>query len=87
VIGFTRSLARELALFGVNVNAICPGPINTRALGTLLPEVVEAATAQIPMGRLGEPEEIGRTVAFLSSDHSDFITGQSIVVDGGRWMV
>lgn len=87
VIGFTRSLARELAPFGVNVNAICPGPIKTRALDRLLPEILEQATQSIPMKRLGQPRDIGKTVAFLASSDSDYMTGQTLVVNGGRWMV
>lgn len=87
VIGFTRSLAQELAPFGVNVNAVCPGPTRTRALEQLGPEFVAAISAKIPMGRVAEPEDIAATVAFLASDDARHITGQSLVVDGGHWMV
>lgn len=87
VIGFTRTLARELAPFGVNVNAICPGPIRTRALDLLPQDRMGAAIRNIPMQRVGEPVEIGRVAVFLGCGDSDYITGQSIVVDGGRWMV
>ena len=87
VIGFTRSLARELAPFAVNVNAVCPGVTRTRALERLRPEILKAAEDRIPMKRAGEPEEIAHAVAFLASSHSDYITGQSLLVDGGRWMV
>lgn len=87
VIGFTRSLARELAPHGVNVNAVCPGLTKTRALGMLRPELLKAAEDRIPMQRSAEPWEIGKAVAFLASDDSNYITGQSLLVDGGRWMV
>jgi NAD(P)-dependent dehydrogenase (short-subunit alcohol dehydrogenase family) len=86
VIGFTRALARELAEIPVNVNAICPGPVGTEAMLRLgEPFLREAAT--IPMRRLGRPEEIGHAAAFLAGPESDFITGQTLVVNGGRWMV
>ena len=87
VIGFTRSLARELAPFGVNVNAICPGVIRTRVVERITPEVVANIERSIPMGRFGEPREIGRAVVFLASSDSDYMTGQSMVMDGGRWMI
>lgn len=87
VIGFTRSLARELAPFAVNVNAVCPGVTKTRALQRLRPEILKAAEDRIPMKRMAQPEEIAHAVAFLASSHSDYITGQSLLVDGGRWMV
>jgi NAD(P)-dependent dehydrogenase (short-subunit alcohol dehydrogenase family) len=86
VLGFTRTLARELAPFAVNVNAICPGPMKTRAIELLPKEVMERAAAQIPMLRFGEPEEVARVVTFLACQDSDYITGQAILVDGGRWM-
>lgn len=87
VIGFTRALARELAPYSVNVNAVCPGVTKTRALERLRPEILRAAEEKIPMGRSARPEEIGKAIAFLASSDSDYITGQSLLVDGGRWMV
>lgn len=87
VIGFTRSLAQELAPFGVNVNAVCPGVTRTAALDRLGPEITAAISAKIPMGVVNEPEDIAAAVAFLASDDARRITGQSIVVDGGHWMV
>jgi NAD(P)-dependent dehydrogenase (short-subunit alcohol dehydrogenase family) len=87
VIGFTRSLARELAPFAVNVNAICPGPMHTRAVDLLPREMMERVASTIPMQRYGRPEEVARAVVFLASGDSDYITGQSLLVDGGRWMV
>lgn len=87
VIGFTRSLAQELAPFGVNVNAVCPGATRTGALEQLGPEFVGAISAKIPMGRVAEPEDIAAAVAFLASDDARFVTGQSLVVDGGHCMI
>jgi acetoacetyl-CoA reductase/3-oxoacyl-[acyl-carrier protein] reductase len=87
VIGFTRSLARELAPYGVTVNAVCPGVVQTRVLDRLSEKAIGELKRSIPMQRFAQPAEIGRTVAFLASSDSDFITGQSIIVDGGQWMV
>ena len=87
VIGFTRSLARELAPFAVNVNAVCPGPMHTRAVDLLPRDMMDRVAASIPMQRYGRPQEVARTVLFLACADSDYITGQSILVDGGRWMV
>jgi acetoacetyl-CoA reductase/3-oxoacyl-[acyl-carrier protein] reductase len=84
VMGFTRSLARELAPFGVNVNAICPGGINTRGPKRLPKETFDRALASIPMGYMCEPEEIANGVAFLASSEARFITGQALVINGGR---
>ncbi len=87
VIGFTRSLAQELAPFGVNVNAVCPGVTRTNALKQLGPDFTARISAKIPMGHVAEPEDIAAAVAFLSSDDARHMTGQSLVVDGGHWMV
>jgi acetoacetyl-CoA reductase/3-oxoacyl-[acyl-carrier protein] reductase len=87
IIGFTRAVARELAPHGVTVNAICPGPIRTRALERSAGEEAKKAVASIPVGFLGEAEDIAAMAALLASDEGRYITGQSIVVNGGRWWV
>ena len=84
VMGFTRSLARELAPFGVNVNSVCPGGTNTRGPRRLPKETFDRALAAIPMGRMCEPEDIANGVAFLASEDSRFVTGQALVINGGR---
>ncbi|WP_210483707.1 SDR family NAD(P)-dependent oxidoreductase [Microvirga antarctica] len=84
VMGFTRSLAQELAEFGVNVNSICPGGTNTRGPRRLPKETFDRALAAIPMGHMCEPEDIANGVAFLASDEARFITGQTLVINGGR---
>jgi len=87
VVGFTRSLARELAPFHVNVNAVCPGAIRTRAHDRLPKEVIDKVRNSVPMGYVAEPEDVAGVVAFLASDDARYITGQSILIDGGRWMI
>lgn len=87
VIGFTRSLARELAPFNVNVNALCPGVTKTRVIGRISEDFLEKIRASIPLGYFAEPEDIAAAAAFLASDDARYMTGQSLVVDGGRWMV
>jgi len=87
VIGFTRVLARELAPHGVTVNAVCPGAIRTRAHDKLKPEVLARIIANTPVGFVGAPEDIAAAVSFLAGDEARFITGQTLLIDGGRWMV
>jgi len=87
VVGFTRSLARELAPHGVTVNAVCPGAIRTRAHERLKPEVLARIVANTPAGFVGSPEDVAAAVGFLASDDARFITGQTLLIDGGRWMV
>jgi len=86
VTGFTRSLARELAPFGINVNAIAPGYIKTRANALLPRQMVEKALQETPLGFLGEPEDIANAAYFFASDQSRYVTGQTLIVNGGRWM-
>ena len=87
VVGFTRSLARELAPYRINVNAVCPGAIRTRAHDRLPVEVIDRVRTSVPMGYVAEPEDVAGVVAFLASDDARYITGQSILIDGGRWMI
>lgn len=84
VIGFTRALAIELAPFGINVNAVSPGPIATKSLLGLPAEVIANSRDAVPMGFLGEPSDVANAVAFLARDESRYITGQNIAVNGGR---
>lgn len=86
VIGFTRSLSRELAEYGVTVNAIAPGYIRTRATDLLPAAFVEKAISETPVGFLGKPEDIAHAVSFFASEGASYITGQSLIVNGGRWM-
>src|SRR4029077_10387518 len=83
-IGFTKALAQENARRGVTVNAICPGYIGTEMVRAVPQDVLEKSTLpQIPIGRLGEPEEIARCVVFLASDEAGLITGSTLSADGG----
>ena len=87
-IGFTKALAQENAFKGITVNAICPGYIGTEMVRAIDPAVLEKnIIPQIPVGRLGEPEEIARCVAFLASDDAGFITGSTISANGGQSMI
>ncbi len=90
LIGFSKTLARELARYQINVNVVCPGPTNTQLLkdvGGDSPKLVEALRRAVPFGRIGEPEEIAAAVAFLASDDAAFITGQTLSVSGGLTMM
>ncbi len=87
VIGFTRALARELAPFRVNVNAVAPGAIRTRAHDRLPKEVIDKVRNSVPLGFVAEPEDVAGVVAFLASDDARYITGQTLLIDGGRWMI
>ncbi len=85
-IGFTRALAQEGARAGITVNVICPGYIATEMVRAIEPAVLEKSILpQIPVGRLGEPSEIARCVAFLASDDAGFITGSTISANGGQF--
>ena len=84
IIGLTRSLARELAPHRINVNAVAPGYIATRANLAVPKEMVEKAIAETPLGFMGEPEDIANVVVFLATDQSRYMTGQTLVANGGR---
>jgi acetoacetyl-CoA reductase len=86
-IGFTKALAQEGARIGVTVNVICPGYIGTEMVRAIDEKILsERIVPQIPVGRLGEPEEIARCVVFLASEEAGFITGSTISANGGQYM-
>jgi 3-oxoacyl-[acyl-carrier protein] reductase len=86
LIGFTKSLARELGSRGVRANVVAPGYVSTRLTDVLPDELKEAMLANTPLGRLGDPEDIAGAVRFLASDAAAFITGEVLLVDGGLGM-
>ncbi len=86
IYGFTRSIAQEGARKGVTVNAVSPGYIDTPMVRQVPENVLESIIGQIPVGRLGKPQEIGRAVAFLTCEDSGFITGTNLSVNGGQYM-
>lgn len=86
LIGLTKSVARELASRGICVNAVAPGFIDTEMTGSMSEKTKEAALGTVPMGRMGQPEEIAELVGFLAGKGADYITGQVICVDGGMAM-
>lgn len=83
VIGLTRVLAKELAKRGITVNAVAPGVIQTAMLGEVKPEVTAEYILQIPLGRLGQPNDVANAILFLASEESGYITGQVLPVTGG----
>jgi acetoacetyl-CoA reductase len=85
-LGFTKALAQEGAMKGITVNAICPGYIGTEMVRAVPEKVLnERIIPQIPVGRLGEPEEIARCVVFLAADDAGYITGSTITANGGQY--
>ena len=89
IVGFTKEAARELAAYGIRVNAVCPGVIVTpmTAKARQDPAMMEKWMREIPLRRLGQPEEVANVVLFLASDAASYITGQAYHVDGGKVMV
>lgn len=83
IIGFTKSLAKEVASYGITVNAVAPGFIRTDMISNMKEKRLSSIENMIPLKRLGAPEEISKVVAFLASNNADYITGQVIAVDGG----
>ena len=86
IMGFTKSVARELATRGITVNAVAPGFVDTEMTKNLPEKAREAFLSQIPMGRIGKPDEVAETVYWLASDSANYITGQVIHVNGGLYM-
>ncbi|PKG81781.1 3-oxoacyl-ACP reductase [Colwellia sp. 75C3] len=87
LLGFTKALAREVASRGITVNTVSPGFIDTDMTQSLTDEQKEGIFSQVPANRLGKPEEIASTVAFLASDAAAYVTGETIHVNGGMYMV
>ena len=86
IIAFTKTLAKEFASFGIRVNALAPGFIDTDMLKTIPKGIIQEVVAKIPLGRLGKPEEIANVVTFLASPEASYVTGQVISVNGGLLM-
>lgn len=86
MIGFTKSLAKELSTRGIRANCVAPGYIETQMTEVLPPQVKEGILTKIPLGRIGQPDDIAQAVLFLASDLSCYITGQVLAVDGGMVM-
>jgi acetoacetyl-CoA reductase len=87
ILGFTKALAQENAKKGITVNAIAPGYIATDMVKAVDQKILDGIIAQIPVGRLGEPEEIARTVVFLAGDDAGFITGSTLSINGGQYLI
>jgi acetoacetyl-CoA reductase len=86
IFGFTKALARETSSRGITVNAIAPGYIATDMVKAVKEEILKSIIANIPVGRLGEPEEIARAVVFLAAEEASFITGETMSINGGQFM-
>jgi acetoacetyl-CoA reductase len=84
--GFTKALAQEGARFGITVNAIAPGYVDTDMVRAVPPDVLQKIIARIPVGRLGHADDIARGVVFLTADNADFITGSTLSINGGQHM-
>ena len=86
IFGFTKALARETAAKGITVNAVSPGYIATEMVKAVREDILKQIVSQIPVGRLGEPEEVARCVLFLAAEEASFITGETLSVNGGQYM-
>lgn len=86
VLGFTKALARESAIKGVTINAIAPGYIRTDMTADIRQDILDSIVSNIPVGRMGEPEEIARAVMFLIDENAGFITGETLSINGGQYM-
>jgi acetoacetyl-CoA reductase len=86
MIGFTKALAQETAKKGITVNVIAPGYINTEMVAAVPEKVLESIIATIPVGRLGEPEDIARGVVYLAADDAGFITGSTLTINGAQYI-
>lgn len=84
--GFTKSLAQEVAKKGITVNTLSPGYIKTEMLASIKEDILNTIIAQIPAGRLGQPQEVARLVTFLADEQSGFITGANFDINGGQYM-
>jgi acetoacetyl-CoA reductase len=87
MIGFTKALALENARKGITVNCICPGYIDTEMVSSVPQNVLDSIIAQIPVGRLGHGDEIADMVAFLAGEHAGYVTGATLALNGGQYMV
>lgn len=86
VIGFTKALAQETARKGITVNVIAPGYIDTDMVAAVPEKVLEGIIANIPVGRLGQADEIAHAVSYLASDHAGFVTGSTLTINGGQYI-
>ena len=86
ILSFTKSLAAELGQYGIRVNSVAPGFTNSESAKSVTDDITKYDTSLTPLGRLEQPEDLVGAVLFFASDESDFITGQVLVVDGGRYM-
>jgi NAD(P)-dependent dehydrogenase (short-subunit alcohol dehydrogenase family) len=86
VIAFTKSIAMENGRYGITVNAVAPGPIETPLLRRMPEKAVEIVTASTLLRRLGQPEEVAAMVAFLASEEAAYITGETLAVSGGMYL-
>ncbi|MDP8217166.1 MAG: 3-oxoacyl-ACP reductase FabG [Candidatus Theseobacter exili] len=86
VISLTKSLAKDAGPYGINVNCVCPGVIRTRMTSSLPKKVIEEYKKNIPLGRIGSPEDVANAVLFLASEKADYITGEILDVNGGLLM-